>query len=103
MWYIQGCVGTAYLTIAHALLQKNSFQGSEPSHVVFHMVRFNGRAKCMLVHRDSKWMAFTHTHLLSKRNSPQSRPIELYYFHLSIYFPFPALNYWYMNPPFVVD
>ena len=25
------------------------------------------------------------------------------YSHLSLYFPFPALNYWYMNSPFVVD
>ena len=60
MWYVQVYLGKGYLTIAHALFQKQS--------------RFRANAD------------ITHVHLLSKRNSPLSCVVLLgfIYFHLSI-------------------
>ena len=59
----------------------------------------------LLVHIDTKWMALTHAHLLSKRNSPLSRVVPLNHINLHIiyYFQFPASKYWHMNVSFVAD
>ncbi len=58
MWFIQVC---AYLTIAHALLQKKSFQGSEP--LFSSCCVPYGTCWCLR----TKQMAFTHSQLLSEK------------------------------------
>ena len=108
MWCILVSFYTAHLTIAHALLKKHSFQGSEllfkslfraVVQVIFHTI-----CGANLTH-----YAFTHAHLLSKRNSPLSRVVLLNFIHLhlsnyllSCLIPSFKL-YRYMNTPIVAD
>ena len=68
MWYVQVSCGGAYLTIAHALLQKHFYLWFRAiiSLVFFHVVRAG-----------EYWHKIhdilTHVHSLYKQNSPLSR------------------------------
>ena len=64
MWYIQVCL--AYLTIAHALLQKHIFMVH--SHYKSCVFPYG-----TLVHTRTKYITSTHVHSLYKQNSPLSR------------------------------
>ena len=67
MWYIRVGLGMAYLTIAHALLLKHYFKAI--AQVMLCSILY------LLVHMTH--FAFTHVHLLSKRERTLSRVVEL--------------------------